>query len=227
MENPSFALRGRRSEFPLNGTGDVPDGLRLAVSRMSASGPQAERSYQEALDLVRSQPAAEVARTLAEAARELPEDAYLERISLAQVATDIRDGALVDFLQAVVAAGLPPERGTADGHGFSTVAREVVIRMVAVEGLARLAADGSAGAAESLLAAVGHENRTVRAAAVAALQELGGAYEEQLRESIAPEDHDLLEIRRLRIEDVPQPEGGTYVNNPGAGEDISPPSITR
>ncbi|MGW2746588.1 hypothetical protein [Streptomyces sp. NPDC001450] len=194
---------------------------------MSASGPHAERSYQEALDLVRSQPGTEVARALSEAVRELPEDAYLERLALAQVATDLRDGALEEFLRLVVAAGLPPERGSADGHGFSTRAREVVIRMIAVEGLARLAADGSAAAAESLLAAVAHENRTVKAAAVAALQELGGEYEERLREATAPEDRELLKTRRLRIEDVPQPEGGTHVNHPGAGDGLAPPDITR
>jgi hypothetical protein len=194
---------------------------------MSASGPYAERSYQEALDLVRSQPVSEVAQALSATARELPEDAYMERLSLTQVATDLRDSALEEFLRHVVAAGLPPERGTADGHGFSTRAREVVIRMVAVEGLARLAADGSAAAADGLLAAVRHENRTVRGTAVAALRELGGAYAERLDESVAPEDRDLLHTRGLRIEDVPQPEAGTHVNNPGAGDGVSPPDIPR
>ncbi|MFE6288026.1 hypothetical protein [Streptomyces sp. NPDC057877] len=224
-QEPSFAPRGRRSEFPVQGHGEIPDILRLTVSRMSASGPHAETSYQRALGLARGQDGTDVARVLSEAVRALPEDAYLDRLSLTQVATDLRDPALEEFLRRTVTAQLPPERGTADGHGFSTRAREVLIRMVAVEGLARLAADGSDTAAASLLDAVGHENRTVRGAAVAAVRGLDGDYTGDLRERLGPDDGDLLQTRRLRIEDVPQPTGGTYVNHPGAGDGIPPPDI--
>ncbi|MGW5366245.1 hypothetical protein [Actinopolymorpha pittospori] len=180
-------------------------------------------AYQEALRSVRAQPAADLRRLVLEVLRELRKEAYLDRWSLVQVLSDIRDPKAVAILREVIETPLPPERSSADDHKFTTTGREVIIRTTAVDGVARLAEDGSREAIGCLLDNVGHEDRTVRTACIVALSELGGEPAERLRERVAEEDRALLELRPVNIYDVPQPRAGEYVRDPGA-HDAPPPA---
>jgi hypothetical protein len=212
----------------MGGEGPVADALRRCLARMSATGPNAEAAYQEALAAVRQQPATAVGQLVSEMLRELPEEAYLDRWSLVQVLTDVGDLELVDVFRGVVTTPVPAERSLDTDYKFTTRAREVVIRTTAVEGLARLAAQGSAAAAECLLDNVTHENHTVRTACIVALNELGGELAEQARTRVADEDRGLLELRRTSVYDVPQPDADSYVKHPGAHDEPppAPPTVT-
>jgi HEAT repeat protein len=189
---------------------------------MSASGPDAETAYQDALAAVRAQPAAEVRELVSDVLRELPEDAYLDRWSLVQLLADVGDPESVALFQDVIATPLPPERSSDVDYKFTTRGREIVIRTTAVDAVAGLAAQGSPEAVQCLLDNVGHENHTVRAACIVALNELGGEPAERARERVAHEDRELLELRRVNVYDVPQPDVD-YVKHPGAHDETPPP----
>jgi hypothetical protein len=189
---------------------------------MSATGPTAETAYQDALDALRAQPPAEVRQMVTEVGRELPEEAYLERWSLVQLMADVNHADLLEFFEDVIRTPIPPERSSEADYKSTTRGREVIIRTTAVDGLERLAAEGSSRAVDVLLDHVAHDNSTVRTACIVALQELGGDAAERVRERVADEDRDLLEIRRVSVYDVPQPESGTYVRNPGVRDETPP-----
>lgn len=219
VADPSFVVQNRRD---LHLDESIPNALRQAIHRMSETGPNAETAYQAALDGLRSQSGAGANQVISAAIEELPEEAYLERLLLVQVAADVGEPELVELFRTVVTDPLPPERSSDADYKFTTRGREVIIRTTAVDGLARLAAEGSTIAVDYLLENVAHENRTVRAACVVALQGLGGAPASRVRERVGADDRDLLELRRMRVEDVPQPNAGTYVRHPGAKGDDPP-----
>jgi hypothetical protein len=223
VPDPTFAAEAQRDLGAILGSGPAGSALRQSVDRMSAIGPDAETAYQEAIAGVRSQPPDELRAAVTAAFRDLPDDAYLDRVSMVQVLTDVRDPSLVDVLRDVIAAPLPPERSTGEDYKYSTTAREVLIRTTAVDGVARLAAEGSAEAVDVLVDNVTHENHTVRAACVVALLELGGEPASRARDRIRDDDRDLLELRRARVQDVPQPDPGSEVRYPGAYDAPAPP----
>jgi HEAT repeat protein len=223
VSEPSFVVHGTRDLGLARRGGPVADALQQSIERMSATGPTAEAAYHDALGTLRSQPSAEVKDLAWRTLRELPEEAYLERWSLVQVLTDIKREELAEVFQDVIATPIPPERSSQADYKSSTRGREVIIRTTAIDGLARLAAEGSAEAVDSLVDNVTHENHTVRAASIVALQELGGDAAERALERVADEDRDLLELRSVNIYDVPQPKAGDYVKNPGV-HDETPPS---
>jgi HEAT repeat protein len=224
--NPTFVVQGRRDLGIARHGGPVAEALRQSLDRMSAVGPDAETEYQAALATVRAQPAADVMQLASDVLAELPEDAYLDRLALVQVLTDVGDSELVALFREVITSPIPPERSSDADYKFTTRGREVIIRTTAVDGVARLAAEGSPEAVTCLLDNVTHENHTVRAACIVALQELGGEPAERARERVADEDRNLLELRRVSVYDVPQAAGGSYVRNPGVHDETPPPPPT-
>jgi hypothetical protein len=221
--DPAFVVAGR-DEFDVRGRGGpTAEVLQRAIDLMTRTGPDADAAYQDALTEVRSQPPEGIAQMVAEVLREVPEENYLDRWSLVQVLSEVSPPGSEWVLRDVLSATLPPERSSEADYKSSTRGREVIIRTTAVEGLARLARQGSAEAVDVIVANLGHEDKTVRVACIVALNELGGDAEERGRAGILDEDRDLAPLRRTSVHDVPQFPGGDYVKNPET-DDTPPPT---
>lgn len=122
---------------------------------------------------------------------------------------------------------MPPERSTGSDYKMPTLAREAIIRMAAVDGLARLARDGSSEAVDILAANVANPERNVRLSCIVALNELNGEAAERGRSQVLDEDRDLQDLRRVSVFDIPQPAGGDYVKHPGSTDEPPEPPRQR
>ena len=193
---------------------------------MSAHGETADAEYQRALRRVKEQPGDTVAAKVGQALDALPEESYLDRWGLVQLMADVSLPATVDLFANVLSAPIPPESSAVRDHRYSTVGQEVVLRTTAVQGLRRLAASGQESATRLLLTHLRHEQRSIRVACVMALRDLGGDAEAAMREALADEDRYLLEIRRLRVADVPQPAPPTSDDPTGRGRTVPPPPVS-
>ena len=85
---------------------------------------------------------------------------YAQRQALVRAAGVIDDASALPFLASVALSEIPDEQ-SAEPHTFSTVAEETIIRMIAVEGIARLAHDGDERAAELLMKCVQSQSFSV------------------------------------------------------------------
>ncbi|MEO6712815.1 MAG: hypothetical protein ABIM89_05215, partial [Mycobacteriales bacterium] len=178
------------------------------LDRMTRVGTRAADDYLQAVDNVRGQPSEEIVRVVGEALRNLPESEYLSRWGLVQVLNDIAVPGTEAVFRDTIETSMPPERGTGSDYKMPTLAREVLIRMAAVDGLAKLAADGSSEAVDILTANVTNPERNVRLSCIVALNELGGEASELGRARVLEEDRELQDLRRVSVYDVPQPAGG-------------------
>ncbi|MGQ3050492.1 MAG: HEAT repeat domain-containing protein [Roseateles sp.] len=180
------------------------------INRMGGAGEVAERCYQQALDGL-ARRGKEVVHALAEEVGRLAEDRYLDRWALVQLMAELKHESALDPLDRLLSSRIPEER-SADPHGFTTAGEEVMIRTTAVEAVTRLAADGSQRACELLLRHTGHENFSVRRAAVQGYLTHGGEKaEETLRQTLPERDHFILGIRRIDVRQAPQAQGGLYL----------------
>jgi hypothetical protein len=220
----SFVVQGRRDLESTMGKSPTADVLRSALARMSGIGPTAEAAYQEGLRAVQSRPTEEVKALIAEALRSLPEEAYLDRWALVQLSTDLRQSELIDLLDDTISTPIPAERSSDADYKSSTVAQESLIRISAVEGLVRLAAEGSTEAVNALLRHVSHEHRTIKEACVLGLKDLDKSVQTRLRAAVSEEDQDLLELHRAEVRDIPQPVVDEFVKNRGAHEERQLPT---
>jgi hypothetical protein len=181
-----------------------------AINLMGGAGEAAEACYQKALDgLARS--AREVVAALAAEYDALPEDQYLDRWSLVQLMAELRNEGALDFIDRRLSAALPEER-SADPHGFSSLAEEIMILTTAVEAATRMAADGNERALGILMRHATPENFSVRRAAIQGYLAHGGsdAYD-ALKHRLPERDHHILDIRRVDVRDVHQAEGGRFL----------------
>lgn len=183
-----------------------------AINRMGGAGPAAERCYQQSLDAL-ARRGKEVVAALAEEAERLAEDRYLDRWALVQLMAELKHEAALDPLDRLLASRLPEERSN-DPHSFTSVGEEVMIRTTAVEALTRIAAEGHPRAAELLLRHSGHENFSVKRAAIQGYLAHGGEKaEEVLRKTLPERDHFILGIRRVDVRQVPQAQGGLHLKS--------------
>ena len=174
------------------------------LNRMGGVGSDAEVRYQEGLDSLR-RGGAGVLSHIGELYRGLSPHAYLHRWSLVQLTSDLRDAQALPLLTEILAAPIPEELSKRSAE-YSTVADETIIRTTAVEALARLASGGNADATHVLFRQIHHASYSVRRAAVQAILEAGDSgAREQLRKAMPASDHHLLDLRRVRVEEVPQP----------------------
>jgi hypothetical protein len=154
---------------------------------------------------------------------DLPEEAYLDRWSLVMLVVELLGEGAVDFFNEVVASSIPEEKSK-NSHSFSTVGEEVMIRTTAVEGLERLAVQGNQAAIEVLFRNIHHEVFSVRRAAT---QSLLATRDEDIRKRLAvelPERYqDLLEIRRVPVQEAEQAEGGLFVKSQDT-DSLPPPN---
>lgn len=219
----SLASPGPQAYEFIDEFGGLGSAFTDAVHAMGAVGPDVEDNYQRALRVLREYPPDEITTFARRGWQSLPEEAYLDRWGLVQLLTDLRLSDAAGVLAAVVATPVPPERSPGADHRHSTVGEEVVIRTTAVEGLARLAAEGDPRAVEALVRHLDDDQRGVRAACVTALRGLPGGAPVDLTELVREDDRDLLTARRPDVREVPQVERVDYVLHPGAGADPPPP----
>lgn len=150
----------------------------------------------------------------------MADDAYLDRWSLVMLIVELGHRDSCRFFAEVLDAYIPEERSV-DPHSMSTVGEEVIIRTTAVEGLERLAADGSEDAVEVLLANTGHDNFSVRRAAVQALVATGDeSMPKRLAELLPSRHRELLGIERRDVRSVEQAQGGLFLKQ--GGDDGAP-----
>ncbi|MEO6092511.1 MAG: hypothetical protein ABIT04_04700 [Novosphingobium sp.] len=181
-----------------------------AINLMGGAGPCAEENYQRAVDRL-ARNAGAVVVLLAEEYERLDASQYLDRWALVHLMVELRHDAALDFVDRLLSRKLPEERGV-DLHSFSTLAEEVMIRTTAVDVLTGLAHDGSSRAVELMLRHVGHENFSVRRAAVQGYLEHGGeGARETLLKHLPERDQHLIDIKRVDVRTVPQAEGGRFL----------------
>jgi hypothetical protein len=111
----------------------------------------------------------------------------------------------VPFLKSVVLTPIPPEESP-DSHTFSTVTEETILRTTAIEGLERLAVDGSDAALDVMLGALDQPSLSMRRAAVQGILATtrGAELRDRLAEILPEDQRFLLAIQRAVVQDVPQ-----------------------
>ena len=141
----------------------------------------------------------------------MPAALYLDRWALLQLMVELKHESALDFIDQLLGSRLPPE-DSKDPESLSTVGEEVMIRTTAVDAVARMAADGSPRALEVLLRHVGHENFSVKRAAIQAFVAHGGEQARAvLAKAVAERDQYIMDIQRIDVRQAPQAQGGLYL----------------
>jgi len=218
-EHP-FLFRGSRNK-------EVNSLIVEAVNRMGGVGDDAEEKYRRALEALKSH-AGEVIDIVAAEYESLPEERYLDRWSLVQLLSELRDPKAVKVLNGIIASKIPPEKFK-ESHDFSSVTEEVIIRTTAVDGLAKLSANGVEEARRALLRHSGSRVFSIRRASVQGLMETGTDEDKkELRTKLkAKGEERLLKIRRVDVRQVPQATGGRFVVPPDLKAEVPPHNLGR
>jgi hypothetical protein len=213
-----FSFRGSRNK-------EVNALIVEAVNRMGGVGDDAEENYRRALAALKGR-VDEVVDIVAAEYEALPEEQYLDRWSLVQLLSELRDPKAVKILNGIVASKIPPEKFK-ESHDFSSVIEEVIIRTTAIDGLAKLSADGVEEARRALLRHSGNRMFSIRRASVQGLMETGTDQDKkELRAKLkAKGEERLLKIRRVDVRQVPQPIGGRFVVHPDVKEEVPPHNL--
>lgn len=181
-----------------------------AINLMGGVGEAAEACYQRALDALARQ-SRDAVKALAEEYQRLPASQYLDRWALLQLMVELRHEASLEFVDHLLASGLPEERSADPGHA-STAAEEIMIRTTAVDVLTHMAADGNGAARDLLLRHATHENFSVKRSAIQGYLAHGGeGARERLKKHLPQRDHFILDIQRMDVRQVPQATGGLHV----------------
>ena len=200
-----LTIRGAtREETPQEDPNSPNAQIRAAIAQMSALGPNAEADYQMSLRRLASNPQEAVA-AISDVYRRVSEDQYLSRWSLVQLLSDLRDPAALSAFENILSTPIPPEKAP-QMNLYSTVGEEVMIRTTAIDGITQLAARGERQALELLLRYVQHDVFSIKRAAIQGyLQVAGPEGREQLLKTLPPQDHFILDIRQVDVQNVPQP----------------------
>lgn len=210
------ALRARWSAdsvHPIIDTGGEmtsSPGIQRALELMYSPGPEAESQLEDHLVEMRERPA-EVVNDLRSTYRSTPADDFSHRWSLVHLAGQFGIGECAEFLAEVIEAEIPPEQST-DIHDHSTVSEESKIRYTALDGLERLAGDGSVAARQALEDAVRHPVAAVRAMAIVAVTSLDPRARARLDDEVPESDRWMLSLRRTAVTDVPQPDPADHIH---------------
>lgn len=226
MSNPS-ASDSFRPRPPSAIPSPSPAGQVLAnlLKAMTGVGADAEERYARALDEARAQ-AADVMIEIARADRESDDGDYGLRWALVYAATQLATVESLPYLRSVVTTPIPPE-SSEDPHEFSVVTEETILRTTAIDGLEGLAAAGEPDAVDSLFTALAQPSLSMRRAAVQAIlaSPNGEQWRGRISEILPPEQHFLIDIRRVGISDIPQVRDPRVHLVEGAGEESEPPPL--
>jgi hypothetical protein len=193
------------SVHPITDTGDegtTSPEIRRALQLMYTPGQAAESQLEHHLTEMRERPEASV-EDLRSTYRSTPDDDFSLRWSLVYLAGQLAVNECVGFLAEILDADIPPERSIAI-HDFSTVSEESKIRYAALDGLERLAAEGSELARQALASAVNHPVASVRALAIVAVNSVDPQSRARLDDEVPEADRWMLALRRTTVTDVPQ-----------------------
>lgn len=213
--------------LPEEGYGSVDGWIAPALSAMY--DPEAEHELEGLLGVLRQEPERTL-EAITSTYRHMSADDFSARWSLVYLADQVDLPQTLAWLTKLAASEVPPERGIG-GHGLSTVAEECKIRAAAVDGLERHAARDPESATEAL-ASVITEQQTFSVRALAALAVMAADPDDQararLRELLGAEHEFALDIKRVNVSDVPQPDrhdGPTNVRS--AAPELGGTSLTR
>jgi len=202
-----------------------------AVNRMGGVGENAETEYQAILKklLTVSEKAIPI---IIDEYNTLPETNYLDRWSLIQLLAEIEHESTLKFLDKVIVTPLPPERSKKPSE-FSTKAEELIIRTTAIEALKRLAIKKHDEAVKLLLKHTKHEVFSIKRAAIQGYLEVDdNDPRKELLRILPKKDHYILDIKRVDVKEVQQPEPEKdlkqpeYIDVPGE-HPYRPPKLKR
>lgn len=193
------------------GTGAVRQALSPAgqllmnyLAAINGAGDDAEERYKIALSAIREK-ANDVIIEIARQENQCRAREYATRWGLIYAAAELGHPASLPFFRSVVLTPIPPEEG-ADPHSFSTVAEETILRTTAVDGVARLAAEGSKEAIETLFDFLHVPSLSIKRSAVQGLMNVkqGESLRGRIEERLCPEDRFLLDVRPLDVRKATQ-----------------------
>jgi HEAT repeat protein len=198
-----------------------------AINRMGGVGDRAEDDYQGALEPLKER-AEEAVDVIFAEYDALPEDSYLDRWSLVQLLSELRDPKATKILNRIITSRIPAEKAKAS-HDISTVTEEVMIRTTAVEGVVRLSADGVEEARKVLLRHARHRILSIRRASVQGLMETGTDEDRKELRALLKErgEERLLKIKRIDVREAPQATGGRFVVHPAVKTEPPPHDLGR
>lgn len=192
------------SPFQFNGL-DKSIKLRIlnAINNMSKVGDDAEVNYQ--LSLKELQPDSKiVVQAIDKELKIIPIKQFLDRWSLIQLLAELKDPTSLPVLNNLLSKKIPEEM-FAEPHPRSSLRQETINLTTAVEAITRIALNRNADAIELLLKQTAHESLSVRRACVQGYLAHGGKNAKKNLSQVLPQnDHYLLKISRLDIEEVPQ-----------------------
>lgn len=187
------------------GNGSVDSWIAPALRAMY--DPNAERELEGLLGALRNEPERTLT-AITSTYRHSTADDFPARWSLVYLAAQIDLPQLLPWFTELAATDVPPERGIG-GHGLSTVAEECKIRAAAIDGLERHAARDSEAATEALTSIIAQQ-QTFSVRCLAALAVLAVHPDDEtrnkLRELLGPEHEFALDIERINVTDVAQPD---------------------
>ncbi|MBM3527324.1 MAG: hypothetical protein FJX62_04475 [Alphaproteobacteria bacterium] len=174
------------------------------LAAINAAGDDADERYKIALAAIREK-ANDVIIEIARQENHCRARDYATRWGLIYAASELVHPAALPFFRSVVLTPIPPEESS-EPHSFSTVAEESILRTTAVDGVARLAADGSKEAVDALFDFLHVPSLSVKRAAVQGLMGVrqGESLRGRIEERLCPEDKFLLDIKPIDVRKVTQ-----------------------
>jgi hypothetical protein len=178
--------------------------LRDALSDMYSSGDDATFRHDRAVENLKRDPE-EMMVAISAAYGHCLADDYPQRHALVSAASVIGHECTLPFLASVALSDIPPEAAS-DPHSFSTVAEETMIRMTAVDGIARHASRGVGPATELLLRCVESPAFSIRRAAVTALMATPEGPRLRPRiEALIPKDQQFIfDLKKVSVREAIQ-----------------------
>lgn len=188
---------------------DTPAGkvIKDHINASMGNGADAEDIYQRSLQVLRKEPGA--GEALYATYKKAPQQLYFLRTMLVEALKELRSPDALTYLtniaQEKIPANLYPENKESD-----TRENEIIIRVTAVEGISKLAADSNALAERTLYGLLDSEDLTVRQmAARGYLQSaIGNVKEktEQLKRRLPQSEHWYITTDTTVIRKVPHPD---------------------
>jgi hypothetical protein len=206
MPDDSFSVTLEPHPFKFSKSRDkeITELVVTAIDKMGDNSKHAESLYQESLSKLRENSTRAVPVIISEY-YDLPEIKYLDRWSLIQLLTDLKQPSVIKDLDKIISSQIPPERSENPNY-FSTRGEEIIIRTTAIEGIRKLATDDNKDAIEILLKHTRSETFSIKRAAIQSYIQVGGEIaKKRLIESLPKEDHYILSIKQTDVQHVPQP----------------------
>ena len=128
---------------------------------------------------------------------------YSLRWAIVNLAIMLEDTSALLFFDKVISDEIPTE-ASKDRHRFSTVQKELVIRIRAIEGVRVLAASGDESARKHLLDYVKSPHFSIRKSSVMGILSLNDSaeYKERIAKLIPSNEHFIFDIKEAKVEEA-------------------------